>query len=182
MIPLGTDSRTVQLAGLRGADKSNRFVDAVWASIKARGSLLVIACSRSVANEGASPMHGIPMGRCFTVAGAVESGCVKLIQLVDPMVSRLQSEWVGPYSASSDTWTPELRRATAKVAVEGGFWMSFGDFVGVFGTLETCTALCTAQEGRINTSLKEFSGDDCHLFVHPSCRLGRALKSTHTLP
>lgn len=154
----GGDYKAVQLSSLRGGDKA-KLVESVWTSIRCKGGLLVLAGSRSLSSPaGSADMKGIPMGRCFTVVSCLETRQIKLIQLVDPMVGKMQCEWTGAYSSSSSLWTPELTRAAENITIEDGFWMPFTDFITLFDLIGTCTVPSTAQQTRINTSLLAFSG------------------------
>ena len=144
---------------IRGGDKT-QLSESVWASIRNKGPLLVLAGSRSVSTKSQDDddMHGIRKGRSFRVVSCIETSKIKLMQLVDPMIGKVQSKWDGPFSAESKEWTPSLREAAAKVTIDGGFWMSFSDFIVLFDNMWTCTVPCTNQQMRMNESILAFAG------------------------
>jgi hypothetical protein len=144
---------------IRGGDRT-QLSESVWASIRNKGPLLVLAGSRSLSTRGQDDddMHGIRKGRSFRVVSCIETSKIKLIQLVDPMIGKMQSKWDGPFSAGSTEWTPSLREAAAKVTIDGGFWMPFSDFIVLFDNMWTCTVPCTNQQMRMNESILAFAG------------------------
>lgn len=49
-----------------------------------------------------------------------------------------RTEWNGDWGRRSQRWTPEWRRQLDYHDDSGTFWMSYGDFVVHFGTVDVC--------------------------------------------
>ena len=136
--PTEENKRAVRWVHHLGADgETERFDDEKLFGMVLHYDKLGFVMNASTCFSGRK--DGLVGGHAYSLMAAVESGSHKLVKLRNPWGSY---EWTGEWSDASKAWGahPKVARACGvdpgKPSDDGVFWMSYGDFLNYFDSID----------------------------------------------